>query len=63
MVVYKHSWVDNNKFMEIKKKQQDQLMKHAVHHSPKHMALMRKVMKKGKTFGQAHKLAMKEVGK
>jgi hypothetical protein len=49
--------------MEIKKKQQDQLMKHAVHHSPKHMALMRKVMKKGKTFSQAHKLAMKEVGK
>jgi len=27
------------------------------------MALMRKEMKKGKTFGQAHKLAMKEIGK
>jgi hypothetical protein len=49
--------------MKIKKKQQDALMRHAVHHTPKHMTLMRKEMKKGKTFGQAHKMAMKVVGK
>ena len=39
------------------------LKKHAPHHTSKHMALMRKLMGQGKTFAQAHKIAMKKVGK
>jgi hypothetical protein len=37
--------------------------KHKAHHTPKHMALMRKLIKEGKTFNQAHRQAQKEVGK
>ena len=44
-------------------KQKDTLKKHAKHHTPKHMAFMRKEMRAGKTFGAAHKAAMKKVGK
>lgn len=38
------------------------LEKHKPHHSKKHMSMMKKEMKKGKTFTQAHKIAMKKVG-
>ena len=44
-------------------RQQSTLKRHSTHHSSKHMAEMRKAMKAGKTFGQAHKAAMKKVGK
>ena len=33
------------------------------HHSKKHMDLMKKLMKEGKSFAEAHKIALKEVGK
>jgi hypothetical protein len=39
------------------------MKKHKVHHTAKHMASMKKSMLAGKTFGQAHKIAMKKVGK
>jgi len=39
------------------------MKKHSVHHTAKHMASMTKSMLAGKTFGQAHKIAMKKVGK
>tara|TARA_Y100001951_G_C11144097_1_gene185315 strand:+ start:95 stop:256 length:162 start_codon:yes stop_codon:yes gene_type:complete len=45
------------------KRQQDTMKKHSVHHSKKHMDLMKKLMIKGKTFGEAHKTAIKTVGK
>jgi len=45
------------------KRQKDTLSRHKKHHTAKHMAFMRKEMNKGKTFTQAHKLAMKKVGK
>tara|TARA_R110000796_G_C14535162_1_gene432326 strand:+ start:727 stop:888 length:162 start_codon:yes stop_codon:yes gene_type:complete len=44
-------------------RQLDTLKKHSKHHTPKHMAVMRKDMKAGKTFTQAHKDAMKKVGR
>ena len=47
----------------IDKKEKKILKKHKKHHTAKHMTFMRKEMKKGKTFTQAHKLAMKKVGK
>tara|TARA_R100000664_G_scaffold34208_1_gene55075 strand:- start:7086 stop:7241 length:156 start_codon:yes stop_codon:yes gene_type:complete len=48
---------------ELTKRQKNTLSKHAKHHSAKHMAMMRRMMKAGKTFTEAHKSAMKKVGK
>ena len=45
------------------KRQQDTLKKHSQHHSAKHMAMMRKEMRAGKSFTVAHKKAQKAVGK
>lgn len=40
------------------------MSEHKEHHTPKHMALMRKLMKtEGKSFAQAHREALKKVGK
>jgi len=44
------------------KRQKETLARHKKHHTAKHMAFMRKEMNKGKTFTEAHKLAMKKVG-
>ena len=40
--------------------QEKTMKKHSVHHSKKHMAAMRKEMLSGKSFSQAHKIAMKD---
>tara|TARA_Y100001972_G_scaffold127523_1_gene184589 strand:+ start:178 stop:339 length:162 start_codon:yes stop_codon:yes gene_type:complete len=48
---------------QLTKRQQDTLKRHSVHHTPKHMTEMRKLMRAGKTFTAAHKAAMKKVGK
>lgn len=39
------------------------MRRHAKVHSKKHMKVMRREMKKGKTMKQAHKVAMKRVGR
>ena len=39
------------------------LKQHAKKHTKKHMAEMRKSMKKGSSFVQAHKKAMRKVGR
>jgi len=44
------------------KKQKETLTKHKVHHTAKHMAEMKKLMNEGKSFTQAHKIAMQKVG-
>jgi len=46
---------------ELTKRQKDALKKHSPHHSTKHISEMKKHMRKGKTFTQAHKIAMKKV--
>jgi len=43
-------------------RQKEILKKHSVHHTAKHMAMMRRLMREGSTFTSAHKKAMKEVG-
>ena len=48
---------------KLTKRQEETLKRHKVHHTAKHMAFMRREMQKGKTFTQAHKDAMKKVGK
>jgi len=52
-----------NKKKALTQRQKDTLKKHSVHHTSKHMAMMRKLMREGATFTTAHKKAMKEVGK
>ena len=44
-------------------KQNSTLKKHSVHHSKKHMSMMKKEMRAGKSFTAAHKKAQKMVGK
>ena len=44
-------------------RQKKTMRKHARHHSLKHMRQMASAMKKGRTFSQAHKSAMRKVGK
>ena len=51
------------KAVRLTKAQEAKLSKHGGHHSAKHMAMMRREMKKGKSFGAAHKMAKKAVGK
>lgn len=45
------------------KRQKLTLGKHKKHHSKKHMDFMKEQMQKGKSFTQAHNLAIKKVGK
>jgi len=40
----------------------ERLREHAKKHSAKHMAKMRKILKEGKSFAQAHAMATKMVG-
>ena len=43
--------------------QMKKLKAHSVHHTPKHMNFMKKLMREGKSFKSAHTVAQKEVGK
>ena len=44
-------------------RQRKALAKHSVHHTKKHMDMMKKLMKDGKTFTESHKITMKKIGK
>tara|TARA_R100000781_G_C3999025_1_gene99587 strand:+ start:94 stop:261 length:168 start_codon:yes stop_codon:yes gene_type:complete len=44
-------------------RQETALKKHATHHTKAHMTEMKRLMRSGKTFTQAHKDAMKKVGR
>lgn len=48
---------------KLTQRQKDTLKRHSKHHTKKHIKEMAESMKKGKTFGEAHKIAMKKVGK
>ena len=50
---------------ELTKRQEDALARHKKKntHTRKHMEEMRKLMLKGKTFMEAHKIAMRKKGK
>ena len=51
------------KSSSISKINKKKLEKHKAHHSDKHLKSMRMSMLKGSTFEEAHKKAMKNVGK
>tara|TARA_Y100001951_G_C11281993_1_gene266038 strand:+ start:1310 stop:1483 length:174 start_codon:yes stop_codon:yes gene_type:complete len=48
---------------KLTKRQQDTMKRHAKHHTKKHIKYMYNSMNRGATFTQAHKRAMKAVGK
>jgi hypothetical protein len=49
--------------VRLTKAQEAKLSKYSGHHSAKHMSMMRREMKKGKSFAAAHRMAKKAVGK
>ncbi len=48
---------------DLSKRQKDLMKTHKEHHSPEHLKEMRKLMKMGYCFEQAHEIAMKKHGK
>ena len=51
------------KYAKLTERQNKTMEKHKKHHSKKHMVSMAKAMAKGTSFTNAHKKAMKSVGK
>ena len=46
----------------IAKRQRDTMLRHAEHHGPAHIRRMIELLAKGKSFSEAHKLAMQSIG-
>ena len=44
-------------------RQANAMKKHSKHHTAKHLKMMATAMKKGKSFGESHKMAQKKIGK
>ena len=51
------------KMKKLTARQQAALKRHGVHHTAKHMTEMRKLMRGGKTFREAHRAAMRKTGR
>ena len=49
--------------MKLTTRQKKKLSEHSVHHTTKHMEFMKRRMRAGDTFTQAHKKAQAKVGK
>ena len=47
----------------LNKRQESAMKKHSKHHTGKHLKTMVSLMRKGKTFTDSHRIAMKRVGK
>eukprot|EP01050_Picozoa_sp_SAG11_P044548 SAG11_NODE_21728_length_419_cov_3.046875_1_plen_60_part_00 len=56
-------YINMPKKNQLTQRQKDTLKRHSHHHTKKHMNIMKGLMTSGKTFGEAHKIAMKKVGK
>ena len=48
---------------DLTKRQQNAMKRHSVHHTGNHIKAMVNAIKKGKTFTESHKIAMKKIGK
>jgi len=56
--------IKKNKKRELKKEEKDLFATHSKHHTKEHIIFMKKYIKDGKgCFSEAHKAAMKKVGK
>ena len=52
-----------NIIKDLTPRQQKTMRSHARHHTLKHMRSMARAIKRGRTFGQAHRSAMRTIGK
>ncbi len=57
-----HYGGEKKKSTKLTKAQEKKIESHSKMHTMKHMASMKRDMKKGMSFSQAHKAAMKKVG-
>ena len=48
---------------DLSKGQKELMKEHKEHHTKEHMTMMRKLMKEGYCFQQAHDITMKKIGK
>tara|TARA_R100001443_G_scaffold24448_2_gene36844 strand:- start:10909 stop:11082 length:174 start_codon:yes stop_codon:yes gene_type:complete len=55
--------IKNVSLSGLTKRQMQAMKRHSKHHTRNHIDTMVKAMKKGKTFGESHNIAMKKVGK
>ena len=51
------------KYRKLTEAQKRRLKTHKVHHTKKHMEMMKRMMRHGSSFAKAHKKAMSTVGK
>ena len=58
----KTNYVKGVSMKGLNKRQKSAMRRHKTHHTAKHLRAMVRSMKRGKTFTQSHKLAMKKVG-
>ena len=59
----KTSYVKGVSMAGLTTRQKSSMRRHKNHHTAKHLKAMVVAMKKGKTFTQSHKMAMKKVGR
>ena len=59
----KSDYVKGVSITGLTKRQKTAMRRHKTHHTAKHLRSMATAMRKGKTFSQSHKIAMKKVGK
>ena len=52
-----------NIIKDLTPRQQKTMRSHARHHTLKHMRSMARAIKRGRTFGQVHRSAMRTIGK
>tara|TARA_Y100001970_G_scaffold287847_1_gene413528 strand:- start:330 stop:515 length:186 start_codon:yes stop_codon:yes gene_type:complete len=59
----KNNYVKGVSMTGLTSRQKAAMRRHKTHHTAKHLRSMATAMRKGKTFSQSHKIAMKKVGK
>ena len=59
----KTNYVKGVSMKGLNKRQKSAMRRHKSHHTAKHLKAMATAMRKGKTFSQSHKIAMKKVGR
>ena len=59
----KKDYVKGVSMAGLTKRQKTAMRRHKTHHTAKHLRSMVRAMKRGKTFTQSHKQAMKSVGR
>ena len=59
----KNNYVKGVSMTGLTSRQKTAMRRHKTHHTAKHLRSMTTAMRKGKTFTQSHKIAMKKIGR